>query len=353
MVVDVNPVPTTPAGGPAVALVPTRHRTDVSKAGDRVLLRAHTGSLLGSRNRGDRTYRRLVTGSVWAVLLIFAGILLVLIDGASPAIRQFGLGFVLDAGWDPVHMVFGALPFIVGTVIVATCAMVIAGVVGVLTAICVTELLPGWLSEAVAYLIELLAFIPSVVYGLFGLLVLAPMLQTTLQPWLLQHLGPHVAIFNGPPYGVGYMSAVLILAIMLVPLVVALSREALLLVPESQKAAGLALGGTRWDVVARVTVPYARHGIFGAVIFALGRALGETMAVAMTIGGGFHFPKTVMDQGYTLSSVIANEFNEVSSAMYLSALIYCGLILFVITVGVNVLAFLTLRRLRGHHGVRS
>jgi phosphate transport system permease protein len=149
------------------------------------------------------------------------------------------------------------------------------------------------------------------------------------------------------------MSAILILAIMLIPLIVALSREALLLVPQSPKDAGLALGSTHWDVVVRVILPYARNGIFGAVILALGRALGETMAVAMTIGGGFQLPTTVMDQGYTLSSVIANEFNEVSSDTYLSALIYCGLILFILTVTVNVIAFLILRRLAGAHGVKG
>ena len=145
--------------------------------------------------------------------------------------KRFGPGFIVHTGWDPVHLVFGALPFIVGTIIVAFGAMILAGGVGLLTAICITELLPQWLQEPIAYLIELLAFIPSVVYGLFGLLVLAPLLQSTVEIWLLEHLGPRFAFFNGAPYGVGYLSAIVILAIMLLPLIVSLSREALILVP--------------------------------------------------------------------------------------------------------------------------
>jgi phosphate transport system permease protein len=307
----------------------------------------------GNSARGDRVFHLTLTGIVWVVLLVFASIMFVLVDGAWPAMRRYGLGFLIHSGWDPVHLRFGALPFIIGTFIVALGAMLVATGIGLLTAICVTELLPRWLQGPIAYLIELLAFIPSVVYGIFGLLVLAPMLQTTVQPWLLEHLGPKLSIFNGAPYGVGYLSAILILAIMLLPLIVALSREALLLVPNSQKQGALALGATHWDVVWDITLPYARNGIFGAVILALGRALGETMAVAMTIGGGFAIPTTVMDQGYTLASVIANEFNEVSSDIYLSALIYCGLILFVLTVGVNILAYFILHRLTGARGVKG
>lgn len=222
-----------------------------------------------------------------------------------------------------------------------------------MTAICVTELLPPWLQEPVAYLIELLAFIPSVVYGLFGLLVLAPLLQRTVETWLLIHLGPRFSFFNGAPYGVGYLSAIVILAIMLLPLIVSLSREALILVPRELKEGGYALGARRWNVVWGISIPFVRDGIVGAFVLSLGRALGETMAVAMTIGGGFHLPTTIMDQGYTLASVIANEFNEVSSETYLSALIYCGLILFVLTVGVNILAYFMVRRLSGIHGFKA
>jgi phosphate transport system permease protein len=169
----------------------------------------------------------------------------------------------------------------------------------------------------------------------------------------MEHLGSHFAVFSGAPYGVGYMSAILILAIMLLPLIVTLSREALVLVPRDVREGGYALGLQKWDVVWGIIVPYARNGILGSLVLALGRALGETIAVAMTIGGGYSLPKTVMDQGYTLASVIANEFNEVSSDLYLSALIYCGLILLVITVLVNILAYFLIRRLSGTHGFKA
>lgn len=303
--------------------------------------------------RADRVFEAAILTIVWLVMAVFAAIFVVLVVGAWPAVRRYGFGFLIHSGWDPVHLTFGAFPYIVGTIIVALGAMLLAGGVGLLTAICVTELLPHWVQAPVAYLIELLAFIPSVVYGLFGLSVLAPMLQRTVEPWLQEHLGPRFSVFNGPPYGVGFLCAIVILAIMLVPLIVALSRHALLLVPESQKEGALALGATRWEVVWSVILPYARNGVFGAIILALGRALGETMAVAMTIGGGFKLPVSVMDQGYTLASVIANEFNEVSSDTYLSALIYCGLILFVLTTGVNILAFRTMRKLVGVRGFNS
>ena len=246
-------------------------------------------------------------------------------------------------------MVFGALPFVVGTVIVAVCAMILAGGIGLLAAVCITELLPPWMQEPIAYLIELLAFIPSVVYGLFGLLVVAPLLQTTVETWLLEHAS-QFAFLNGSPYGVGYLAAVVILAIMLLPLIVSLSREALILVPRELKEGAYALGATRWEAIWGVSVPFVRNGIVGAFVISLGRALGETIAVAMTIGGGFRLPTNIMDQGYTLASVIANEFNEVSSGTYLSALIYCGLILFVITVVVNVFAYFIVRRLAGIRG---
>ena len=303
----------------------------------------------GRISRGDQVLHAVILGMVWIVLAIFAGIFGVLVSGAWPAMKRFGPGFIVGTGWDPVHLVFGAFPFVVGTVIVAASAMVLAGGVGLMTAIFVTEL-PAWLQEPLAYLLELLAFIPSVVYGLFGLLVLAPLLQSTVEIWLTEHLGPRFSFFNGAPYGVGYLTAIAILAIMLLPLIVSLSREALILVPGALKDGAYALGARRWDVVRDINLPFARNGIVGAFVLALGRALGETMAVAMTIGGGFHVPTTIMDQGYTLASVIANEFNEVSSEMYLSALIYCGLILFVLTVGVNILAYYIVRRLAGGRG---
>lgn len=319
---------------------------------------ANASSTRAPRNKergvwGDWIYHVLIRSIVCVVLAIFAGVFTVVIVGAWPAMKRYGPGFLVSTGWDPVHLVFGALPFIVGTIIVALGAMILAGGVGLMTAVCITELMPRWLQGPISYLIELLAFIPSVVYGLFGLLVIAPLLQNTVETWLLLYLGPRFAIFNGAPYGVGYLSAIVILAVMILPLIVSLSREALILVPTEQKESGYALGAGSWDVVWGISIPYARNGIVGAFVLALGRALGETIAVAMTIGGGFSLPTTVMDQGYTLASVIANEFNEVSSDMYLSALIYCGLILFVITAVVNILAYFIVRRMSGIHGFKS
>jgi phosphate transport system permease protein len=304
----------------------------------------------GRIGRADRIFRALIMAMVSVVLAIFTGVLVVLIVGAWPAMKRFGPGFIVHTGWDPVHLVFGALPFLIGTIIVAVGAMILACGVGLLTAVCITELLPAWLQAPVAYLIELLAFIPSVVYGLFGLLVVAPLLQNTVEIWLLEHLGSRFAFFNGSPYGVGYLSAIAILAIMLLPLIVSLSREALLLIPRELKESAYALGATRWEAIWGVGFPFVRNGIVGAFIISLGRALGETIAVAMTIGGGFRLPRNIMDQGYTLASVIANEFNEVSSETYLSALIYCGLILFALTVVVNIFAYVIVRRLAGIRG---
>lgn len=301
-----------------------------------------------SRNMGDLLFGGALRGAVWLFLAILAGIVVVLVVQAMPSITYSGLLFFTQEAWDPVNLKFGAAPFIVDTVIVAVVAMLLAGTIGLAAVIYLVEYAPRWLREPVAFLIELLAFIPSVVYGLWGLLVMAPWLQQNVQPWIQQNLGA-IPIFNGAPYGVGVMAASLILSIMLLPLIVSLSREALLLVPDSQREAMLALGATRWEVLRHAVLPYARGGIFGAVTLSLGRALGETMAVAMTIGGGFQFPKTVFDQGYTLASIIANEFNEVSSDLYLSSLVEAGLILFVITALVNIAGYFILQRMNRLH----
>src|SRR5205085_353347 len=250
---------------------------------------------------GDAAFGGMVRLSVWIFLAVLVGIIGVLVVQAWPSIQWSGLSFFTQEAWDPVNNKFGAAPFLEGTIIVAGVAMILAGTVGLATAIYLVDFAPRWLREPVAFLIELLAYIPSVVYGLWGLLVMAPWLQQTIQPWIQQHLGA-IPFFNGAPYGVGIMAASLILSIMLLPLIVSLSREALLLVPDSQREAMLALGATRWEVLRQAVIPYARGGIFGAIVLSLGRALGETMAVAMTIGGAHRFLSNVFDQGYTLSS---------------------------------------------------
>ena len=303
----------------------------------------------GSRNRGDAIFSGMLRTSVVIFFAIFLGIIAVLLVQSWPDIQHSGLKFFFQQRWDPVNLEFGAAPFLVDTIIVAGIAMLLAGTVGLAAAVYLVEYAPRWLREPAAFVIELLAFIPSVVYGLWGLLVMTPWLSQTIQPWLQKNLG-WLPLFNAPPYGVGILAASLILSIMLLPLIVSLSREALLLVPDSQREAMLAVGATRWEVMRQAVIPYARSGIIGAIVLSLGRALGETMAVAMTIGGGHTFPKSLFDQGYTLASVIANEFNEVSSDMYLSALIECGLILFVLTSVVNIGAYFMLRRMNRMNG---
>ena len=297
-----------------------------------------------SRDKGDLIFSGVVRASVWIFLAILTGIMVILVIRSLPTIQLSGLYFFTGDTWDPSRGLFGSAPAILDTILVAGIAMVLAGIVGLATAIYLVDFAPRWLREPVAFLIELLAYIPSVVYGLWALLVMVPWLQQSIQPWILQHLGA-IPFFNGAPYGIGIMAASLILSIMLLPLIVSLSREALLLVPDSQREAMLAVGATRWEVLRHAVLPYARGGIFGVIILSLGRALGETMAVAMVIGGGHRFPTTIFDQGYTLSSVIANEFGEAGSELHLSALVGSGLILIVLTTVVNLAAFFMLRRM--------
>ncbi len=305
-----------------------------------------------SRNMGDLLFGGALRFAVWVFFAVLLGIITIVLVQSWPNIQHSGLGFFFKEGWDPVNLNFGAAPFFVDTILVAGVAILLAGSVGLASAIYLVEYAPRWLREPVSFLIELLAFIPSVVYGLWGLLVMAPWLAQNVEPWLQQHFGS-ISLFNGPPYGVGIMAASLILSIMLLPLIVSLSREALLLVPDSQREAMYALGATRWEVLRKAVLPYARSGIFGAIVLSTGRALGETMAIAMVIGGGFQFPKTLFDQGYTLASVIANEFNEVSSDMYLSALIEAGLMLLVLTSLVNVGAYFIMRRMTRIHEAKA
>ncbi len=323
-------------GSPAIGM---ERATEIDTAGASAVVQPEP-----TRNRGDRVFEGLVRLAVWIFLAILAGIGIVLILQSIPMIQHAGLNFFTQSTWNPPENEFGAAPFIIDTLIVAAIAMIIASTVGLSGAVYLVDYAPRWLREPVSFLIELLAYIPSVVYGLWGLLVMVPWLQQTVEPWLRDTFGA-LPIFQGPAYGPGILAASLILSIMLLPLILSLSREALLLVPDSQREAMLALGATRWEVLRQAVIPYARGGIFGAIILSLGRALGETIAVAMTIGGGHNFPKTVFDQGYTLASVIANEFGEVSNDLYRSALVEAGLLLFIITALVNIGAYYLLQRM--------
>ncbi len=256
---------------------------------------------------------------------------------AMPAIQKFGWRFLVTSKWDPVRDIFGALPFIYGTVVSSLLALLIAVPVSLGIAVYLAELAPQWIRQPLSFLIELLAAIPSVIYGLWGMFVLAPFLRATVQPFLAHYLG-FLPIFQGAFYGVGMFTAGIILSIMIIPTISSVSREVILTVPFTQREAALALGATPWETIRLAVLGYARTGIMGAVILGLGRALGETMAVTMVIGNRPEISASLFAPAYTMASVIANEFTEATGNMYLAALIEIGLVLFFVTLVLNVVA---------------
>lgn len=253
------------------------------------------------------------------------------------SIARFGLKFFVGNTWDPVSGDFGALPFIYGTLVSSLVALVLAVPLAVGVAVFVTELCPRSLRSIISFTVELLAAIPSVIYGLWGIFVLAPILRNYVQPWLSKYLG-WTDLFSGPAYGIGMLAAGIILAIMVVPIIASITREVLVAVPQSQREAVLALGATRWEMVRMAVLRNARVGIMGGIILGLGRAIGETMAVTMLIGNRPEIAKSLFAPGYTMASVIANEFSEATDDLYLSALVEVGLVLLIVTVIVNALA---------------
>lgn len=260
---------------------------------------------------------------------------------------KFGLSFLTTSDWDPVRGQFGALPFLLGTLQTSLLALVFALPVGLGVAIFLAELAPRWLSQTLGFLVELLAAIPSVVYGLWGLYVYVPTVVKPSAEFLNNTLG-FLPLFEGPVFGPSRLAASLILGLMILPTISAVSRDVFLAIPLSQREAALALGGTRWEMIWGVLIPYGLSGILGAVILALGRALGETIAVTMVIGNNLDLTASLLHPGYTLSSVIANEFAEATSPLYLNALIAIGLVLFGITLLLNIVArFLVWRVARG------
>lgn len=288
-------------------------------------------------SRGDVAYRLALTIFALALpallLLIFAELL----TGAWPALTRFGAKFISGTTWDPVAGEFGALPLIFGTVYSSLIAMAIAVPLALGVAIFLTEFAPRRLRAPVATLVELLAAVPSVIYGLWGIFVLIPLLRDTVWPVLAPVLG-WLPLFRGSFYGPSVLAGGVILAVMTLPYMAAVSREVLLAVPAHQREAALALGATRWEAVWTVVLPYGRTGIFGAIVLGLGRALGETMAVTMVIGNRHEISLSVVEPGYTIAAAIANEFAEAVSDIHLSALVYAGLALFTITVLINALA---------------
>jgi phosphate transport system permease protein len=298
--------------------------------------------------RGDTLFRgssRVAAFGLVGLLLLLLAMLLV---SGWPALAQFGIGtFVTGTTWDPVAEVFGALPYIVGTVLSSAIAIVLAAPVALLTAIYLAEMAPPRLSRALTFLIELIAAIPSVVIGLWGVFILTPFLKGTVESFLVSTLGTRLSLFDGPPLGIGLFAAGVILAIMIVPTIVSISREVISSVPASQREAMYALGATRWEVITRAVLPAARAGIGGAIILGLGRALGETMAVTMVIGNAQKIPDSLFDQAQTIASKIATTFNEASIGIQTSSLIALGLILLVITIGLNIVARMLVSRTSG------
>ena len=283
---------------------------------------------------GDIAFRHVTRIAAVGVLVLLSGVIVSLIEGSLPALRAFGFGFLTTDRWNPVTEKFGALGPIYGTLVTSLIAMLIAVPVGLMIAFFLTELCPQWLRRPVGIAIELLAGIPSIIYGIWGLFVFAPFLQGTLQPFLIGTLGevPGIApLFGGPPYGIGLLTAGLILAIMVLPFVTSISRDVFEAVPSVLKEAAYGVGCTTWEVVWHVVLPYARVGVIGGVMLALGRALGETMAVTFVIGNAHRILPSLLAPGTTISATIANEFTEALGELYNSSLIALGLILFVIT----------------------
>jgi phosphate transport system permease protein len=282
----------------------------------------------------DILFRRATEFFALCVLLLLGGVIVSLIVGAWPALSTFGVGFVFSQAWNPVTDNFGAWAPIYGTIVTSIIAMVLGVPVSFGIAMFITELCPAVLKRPLGIAIELLAGIPSIIYGIWGLFVLAPVLQETVQPFLIDTLGqaPLIgSLFSGPPYGIGTLTAGIILAIMVLPFITSITRDVFETVPPMLKESAYGLGSTTWEVVWKVVLPYTRVGVIGAVMLGLGRALGETMAVTFVIGNAHRVARSILAPGTTISATIANEFTEAVGDLYTSSLIALGLILFIIT----------------------
>jgi phosphate transport system permease protein len=296
----------------------------------------------------ERLFRAATLSAAVLVLLILGGVALSLLQGAWPALHRFGFGFLTSSIWNPVTDQFGALAPIYGTVLTSAIAMAIAVPAGFGIALFLTELCPPVLKRPIGVAVELLAAVPSIIFGIWGLFVFAPVLQRHVQPWLIEHVGPLPGIghlFQGPPFGIGMLTAGIVLAIMILPFIAATMRDVFDTVPAMLKESGYGLGATTWEVIWNVVVPHSRAGIVGAVMLGLGRALGETMAVTFVIGNAHRISPSILAPGTTISSAIANEFTEAVGPLHTSSLIALGLQLFIITFSVIAAAQAMLRRL--------
>ena len=302
---------------------------------------------------GDIVFRTLTQLFALLVLLVLGGVIVSLISGAWPALEHFGFGFLVGQAWNPVTEEFGALAPVYGTLVTSAIAMVVGIPVAFGVALFITELCPNWLKRPLSTMIELLAAIPSIIYGIWGLFVLAPFVQEHIEPVLIGTLGavPGIGLlFEGPPLGIGVLTAGFILAIMVLPFISSVMRDVFETVPAVLRESTYALGATTTEVVWKVVLPYTRVGVFGGILLGLGRALGETMAVTFVIGNSHHIHASILQPGTTISAALANEFTEAVGDLYLSSLIALGLILFVITFIVLALAKLLLIRLERQAG---
>lgn len=304
-------------------------------------------------NLGDFLFRGVASLFAMAIVLVLAAMAIEMWTAARPSIEHSGWRFIVGRDWDPVRDSFGALPFIYGTVVSSLLALCISVPISLGVAIFLTELAPTWLRAPVSFLVELLAAVPSVIYGLWGIFALAPFLRNHLEPFLGKTLG-FLPLFQGPHQGFGMLAGGIILAIMITPTISSVSREVLRAVPDTLREGALALGSTRWEALRFAILPYARSGIIGAIILGLGRALGETMAITMVIGNRADISTSLFAPGYTMASVIANEFTEATGDVYLGALAEIGLLLFAVTLILNIVARLLVWRVgRPPQGARS
>src|SRR5438477_898179 len=314
----------------------------IAVAPERPAVRSTIDRMAPPSSFGDKVFKWLTLAMAPAVVAVVGLVGWQLACGSSLAIRRFGFHFLATSTWDPVAEQFGALPFIYGTAVSSLIALIIAVPLSIAAAVYLTELAPIWIRQPIVSLIEMLAAIPSVILGLWGIFVMIPWLRVHAFPFLKKTFG-WTPLFDGPIYGVSMLAGGIIIAIMILPIITSVSREILRSVPNLQREAAYALGATRWEVTRIAVLSYAKKGIFGAIILGLGRALGETMAVTMVIGNTPQVAASLFAPGYTLASVIANEFTEATTDVYLQALVEIGLVLFGITILANLLAQLLLK----------
>jgi phosphate transport system permease protein len=297
---------------------------------------------------GERVFRGATLAAAVLVLVLLGGVTIALLEGAWPALSHFKLEFLTRQVWNPVTEKFGALAAIYGTLVTSLIAMLVAIPLSFGISIFLTALCPAWLKRPVGVAVELLAAVPSIIFGIWGMFVFAPILQRHVQPWLIDHLGPLPGIgllFQGPPYGIGILTASLVLAIMVLPFIASVMRDVFETVPDVLRESAYGLGATTWEVIWQVVLPYSRTGVVGGIMLGLGRALGETMAVTFVIGNAHRVSTSLLAPGTTISASIANEFTEAVGDLYTSSLIALGVLLFLITFAVISAARLMLRRL--------